>query len=1229
MSYTVWQRLVIFFTVRNAAHLCLLWLCLSIIIVPASAQETWDKDAEEEEGFPAFGDGSPYWEKYSESMRKSKVLRRYYEFYRTRMDENGNIPLSTWEYERETQLQIDRTDAEQRKKSGSLSRDPSTALRWRSIGPAGISIIFPAQWVRNSGRVRGLAVHPTNPDIAYIGAAAGGVWKTDNGGTTWQDVGQAMESLTFGALAIDPANPNIVYAGAGEHTAESTPHIFNGRGLFKSTDAGATWTLMNTFGGATHFSSVRIHPTNSNLIIASLGSGYSYLGSPGNEGIWRSTDAGQTWTRVLNIAKASDVLFHPNPSSQIVYAGTGGTQPGVWISSDNGVTWSRSSNGLPSDIGRVQLAISQQNPAIVYAFAYRTIGASVLYKSVNGGADWTQLQSLPGTQSWYNLLLGLNPANDNEVYIGEVELWRSLDGGATINRVGGVGFQQDLHLDFHIMAFAPSNPTVRYIGCDGGIHRSVNGGTTWQELNDLPTLQFYRMSSHPTDSLQLFGGTQDNGNFRTLSGGSEGTWQQAFVADGMESMYDKFNPTIVYSSYQWGSILRSFQGGAFGTHQPISPGPSNNPAVAPWTSPMFQHPTNEGWIYVATRQLYRSTNRGTTWTSLTSDLGLIPCADQNQNNPNHIIMSLQTGNAVIISTDGGTTWATRTPPGGGQITRVVCHPGETHTMFVVRTGFIEGNKLWRTTNLGLTWTNISGDLPNVPQSDLFVDQLRSNEMYIANDLGVFKTSNSGVNWHRQNDGMPIVPAMDFSYFASGNVRKLRVATHGRSAYEADLPRRTSATDVTSIFFNPAEVNTLGDTATITLTNFNTVSMSVTGFALPPGQTFRVIAPPSLPLNLAPNQSASWRIAFAPTTRGNLLDTLTINTTDAMMPVFRIPLSGRGLQIAPARAGWIYAVGNTNEVYRINPSSGAATRLFTSTPESALEGVVIRPGNRELIGFTSNSFPLRLHRLSSESDDALRGITVPLTNVRALAFAPDGTLYAFNNSGLGSSAVTHIYNVNLSSGDTTLVSTTPATGILRAAAFTPTGELRLAARSGSESRLYRVTVNTGAISLLPTLLPEDPASMSASPLGSTLYALSNAAGTPNGFYRYDATTGAATLLGSTGISGLRGIAVRTDSIGVLSTRNVLLERPTAFGLEQNYPNPFNPSTGIRYQVSGVSDVRLEVFDMLGRKVSTLVNERQAAGNYTATFNAAGFASGVYFYRLQAGSFIATKKMLLLK
>jgi photosystem II stability/assembly factor-like uncharacterized protein len=745
---------------------------------------------------PAISQEDSFLGRFPENLKNRNVFKRFTWFYQQRAYPYDTFPQQI--YRREMSREI-------LKAKNATNRDAGQC-KWRCIGPDNLQS-YDFSWV--SGRTRALAVHPTDPKTVYIGAACGGIWKTKDGGTSWMDIGSDMESLSYGAIAIDPAHPDVVYAGSGETNVLGWFVHFDGRGLFKSTDGGTNWMkITDGFGDFTSFSDIAVSPYNSDIVLSALASGSFFTGHPRpNEGIWKSTDAGNTWTRTLDEIDAWDILFHPvNP--RIVYAAVGGMQAdaGFYISNDEGDTWVRSSNGLPDplEIGRMQIDISKSDPTVIYALIYKVLnystgfGITTAYKSVDAGSTWVQISAgiplgadnFSYDQGSYDLCIAVDPTNKDHVFIGNIMIHETTNGSTFLIPARFYG----VHPDIHQIIYAPSDPEYMYIVCDGGVYKSTNGGQACSSANHgLATLQYYRIASSPIDSLTVIGGTQDNGVMITSDGGEN--WHYLFNADGMDSFFDYDDPSIVYTSSFQGQFFKSTNGGYHFESFATIPGP--------WITPFLMHATNHNWLYTGGHHFlrYNGTQFQVLVQSIVQEPAYVSAIAQSKLNTDNIILATSLSYVsyiplsadslimVKISTDGGYNWLdiTGNIPGETRwISRVVADPNDDSTFYVLRTGFSPGNKVYRTKDLGTSWENLSGDLPDLPCSDLFIDPREEGHMYIAADFGVYRTTDGGTTWVYQGDGIPIVPVFDFDYNEYGSNRILRVGTHGRSIYQTYL-----------------------------------------------------------------------------------------------------------------------------------------------------------------------------------------------------------------------------------------------------------------------------------------------------------------------------------------------------------------------------------------------------------------------------------------------------------
>lgn len=759
----------------------------------------------------------PVWDNVPEEIRNTNAFKRYEWFYRNREDQSGNFPKTFIEEQKVEEIRKVKNIVQ---KGNKLQ---TTSDAWSNIGPSAIDMTssFIPHWGSVSGRVRGLAVHPTNPDIVYIGAAAGGIWKTVDGGANWTDMSGELNLLTFGAIAIDPSNPNTIYAGTGESILSFNTTTYEGNGLYKSTDGGVSWTKI-TIGtdDQTHFADIEVSPHNSNIILAALGSGNWNNSSPSNEGIWQSSDAGATWIRVADVTDGFDVAFHPS-NTTLAYASSGNNDAdgGFLISTNSGASFTQSNTGLPAptDIGRIHFSIAPSNTSTIYALIYNSIAfasghTTVAFKSTDGGANWSQISSgtnIAGAyddnginvndQGSYDLCLDVSPADANVAFFGNVELSSTSD-GSTISFVRKTpktfanpgAWDAPMHVDIHKIVFAPSNSNYLYVGCDGGIYKSTDGGATFTSVNNnLNTIQFYRLASDNNNVNKIFGGAQDNGNFSTDDRGAT-DWEFETSGDGMECFVDYNNSLNVFMSTQNGSLKRSTDGGVNWTTVDYI-------GSAAWTAPFWQHPTNSSQILAAINgqiRLSNSSGASGTWiwySGLISGQHVTSVAHSPVTTTNMIAVSSYFNSTPPLnkSSDGGLNWSsiynsiTSSGFSHTSIQRAVADPSDGNTFYLCRVSYWTGQIL-KTTDFGTTWTDISGNLPKIAHNDLFIDPANTNHLYAANDFGVYWSNNGGTDWHKLSNGMPFVPVLDFDFYENGSTRLLRAASHGRGVFELQI-----------------------------------------------------------------------------------------------------------------------------------------------------------------------------------------------------------------------------------------------------------------------------------------------------------------------------------------------------------------------------------------------------------------------------------------------------------
>lgn len=1065
------------------------------------------------------------------------------------------------------------------------------------------------------GRLNCVRVHPSDGTI-WVGSASGGLWRSSDNGATWSTNTDDFPSLGVTGIAFHPTDPDVVYIATGDGDAGDTYSV----GVLKSTNRGQSW---NTTGLNWNTSQTRvlntllIHPTNPEILIAA-----------GN-GIHKTTNGGATWTQVYP-GRIFDLEFKPgNPD--IVYACDNASR--VYRSTNGGDSFTLSSTGLAGNGARVAIAVTEANAEYVYALiAAGNNGFLGLYRSTNSGESWSMRSNSPnllgweangsdaGGQGWYDLCLAASPLNAEEIYTGGVNVWKSTTGGSSwtiatmwYNAGGGI---PTIHADQHDLWYVPGTNTL-YSGNDGGIYRTTNSGATWQWLGSgLRITQFYRLGLSATTPALLIGGTQDNGS-KSLNAG---LWRDVLGGDGMECIVDHTNANVMYGSLYYGDIRKSVNGGFswFSATGGIT-------ETGGWVTPYVMHPNDPQILYAGFNNVWKTETGGSFWYSIGGAGGLLSVLAVAPSNP--AIIYASAGNGLRRTLDEGASgWTTLPhPPGSGTITYVAVHPTNPYQIWATSSGYSSGNKVFMSADGGASWTNVSGTLPNVPVNSIVYQKNSPDRLYVGTDIGVWYRDLTTSDWVPFSAGLAnvIVNELEIQYAAG----KIRAATYGRGIWESDLVPNTGVVitpSVPSVEFGRHEVGTGPHTQQVVFTNYGSDTLVISGIAAPSGQ-FSVVGVPPLPVSLAPLDGITLDILFSPQQPGDAIDSLVVMSNAGNSPTLVVPVRARGVVIGRASAGNLYATAS-NALVAINPSTGAATTIGP-TGTSEVQAITIHPVTQELYTVSSGASLTTVYRTSKDQGDALLVRSFPLAYVRAMAFSPTGELYA----GIGQGGtVGQLYRLDIATGNHTFVGT--AAGISYASfAFHPiTGQLWAGVRPplSGRDRIYTVNIANGEATLIgATGFTRPTGGLAFDPLG----VLFGAIGTPaqaNDLITIDTASGAGTLIGSTGLTGLAGLAMRTDSIST-SVGPPTDGLPLTTRLEQNYPNPFNPSTRITYSVRSSGFVSLKIYDVLGREVATLVSEEKQPGTHDVAWDGSDASSGVYFYRMTAGEFSATRKLLLMK
>lgn len=684
---------------------------------------------------------------------------------------------------------------------------------WQFAGPTNIG-----------GRLSSIAIHPSEPQTFYAGAAAGGVFKTTDNGKTWKPIFDNQPALAIGDIDIAPSNAKVVYVGTGEANGGGGSINYEGLGIFKSTDAGTTWQKVGLDNIGT-VGRIAIDPTNANRVFVAA-MGYLYQ-KTSNRGIYRTLDGGASWKQVLYVSDSTggiDIAFHPT-KPDIIYAAMwertrthqtrnyGGPTGGIFKSADGGTTWTKLTNGLPpNDFGRIGIAISPKDPSVIYALMTNPTGFfKGVYKTIDGGTTWTQVDlkgNLVGMFSnfgWWMCRIVADPNNANRAYALGLNIYRTEDGGTTWVPVSTPA---SVHVDQHDLYINP-NTGALYSANDGGFYASTDDAKTWQFVNNLPVTQFYSCERDEKNPSRLFGGTQDNGTVFTNAGKTD-DWKQIFGGDGFVCLVDPNDNRYVYAESQFGYIGRSQDGGA--TFDEALEGIDYNERHN-WNTPIVFSPDNSSILYTATMRLYKTTDRALTWKPISPDLtkgfsgdngvtyGTISTISVSPKDPKIIYVGTDDGNAWITK-DGGTTWKLiNIGLPNRYITNITADPFDVNVAYLTLSGFRWRESeahVFKTSNQGTNWQDISTNLPDAPVNDIEIDPSARGTLYVATDFGVYYSINDGKLWQPIGTGLPLVAVLDIKLH--NPTRKLIAGTFGRSMYTySALP--TASQELDNQYFN--------------------------------------------------------------------------------------------------------------------------------------------------------------------------------------------------------------------------------------------------------------------------------------------------------------------------------------------------------------------------------------------------------------------------------------------
>ncbi len=722
------------------------------------------------------------------------------------------------------------------------NESPFKKLKWRAVGPR-----------LQGGRIECIACSPDNPYTIYVGPGAGNLWKTVNNGTTWKAIFENESTFAMGDVAVAPSDPSIVWLGTGEVLMARSSYA--GTGVFKSTDGGQTWRNMG-LTDSHHIGRVLIDPEDPDVVyVAALGHLYS---DNQQRGLFKTTDGGDTWCKVLYIDEktgVTDVVMDPG-DHQTLYATAWqherkawdhvayGPGSGIYKSTDAGTTWKKLSGGFPGgdDLGRVAVDVAASKPDVLYAICDRRGSDDAVYRSDDRGETWQQVNQQKVHAGYDFCMVRISPDNEDEIYLPGQRSFRSVDGGKTYTQIQGTLVHllehgsKVLHLDAHSFWIDPVNPDHLILGNDGGLHISYDRGQSWLHVNNLPIGEFYAVSGDMATPYNIYGGTQDNAalfgpSTHVVEDDEPDPWKHVYLdrwggGDSYFTPVDPTDPETIYYEHQFGDLRRKNM--KTGKSEGIRPKASEGepPLRFNWMTPFVISQHDPATIYCGANRLFKSTDRGDTWTAISGDLSTDPGPQQQGNVPYGTITTISQSPLVpgllYAGTDDGNVHVTRDdgrhwtqinaglPP--KWVSRVAASQHEPATVYVSLTGYRDDDfstYLYASTDYGCTWTSIAGNLPQESVNVVAEDPAESGVLYVGTDLGVYTSVDAGRTWHSLCNHLPTTPVHDL--FVHPRENELVIGTHGRSIFVLDVkPVQNLAKRVPHVIFLMADDLGYGD-----------------------------------------------------------------------------------------------------------------------------------------------------------------------------------------------------------------------------------------------------------------------------------------------------------------------------------------------------------------------------------------------------------------------------------
>lgn len=1078
--------------------------------------------------------------------------------------------------------------------------------QWEQVGPYNIT-----------GRIRGLSLDPMGSGTLYVGAASGGVWK-NNGidQNTWTSNFDKLSSIAVGAVATDPTDPNIVYAGTGEplsavSTYNASPAYW-GSGMFKSTDGGGTWNNIG-LGNVPAFSKIFVHRQNHNIVYAA--------GNQSGSNFYRSEDGGQTWTNGFASATSLfDMAVNPVNSNTVFVTTTGG----IWRSYDGGKTGTfkniLQTSVIPVNSCRgISIAISASDTNVLYVMTARYIlndgsGAKDqgdVYVTTNGGTSWKKVTTFGADffrdQGYYDNCIAVNPADPDVVVVGGVQLMYTNEGRTVNGQWTVVGNEVGLHPDQHVIEYDPSNPDVVYVGNDGGLWVSYDGGGTWQRYSlRLPITQFYQIDVDQTREFRVYGGTQDNGTNGALSDVKfADQWTALVGGDGFFVVVDKTDPNVIYGEIYYGNISRNDGQRLDGSI------PSSDQGQ--WSTPMAMSPADKTTLYQGRSKLYRLPDpRGGTLSWETLDPGIggdkISAIGLSPFDAKKMLIG-SAGGQLRYSLDNGKTWATSKGIQNRYVTDVVYDPVQDGRVYAVISGTGVGH-IFRSEDNGANFVNLTNNLPDVPTNAIEIDPNNNAHLFVGNDVGMYLSVDGGTSWLPFNRGLPYVPIADLKI--QNKYRKLYAGTYGRSMFRIDIDDAegepfviapAAGASVSTPGILTARWSGFSSPVRVQLSYDNGATFQLLGQDIPPTQT-------SITYQLPIIKTDQAKIRVTEQSTGLIAES-GLFSIKPIANATTLPKSGVAEAISVRKGEIWITVRGSDSIYVLQPTifttkrgklrtgfAGKIHALAYDQTQDLFYALVTDNdfGNPQIFKMDTNGTGQGQVILPTQAPTKISGIAITPQGLALVSPGKSGVITVIDPTVSPAAFVSQSSPLVDASGDQRIGLAWDTYGYVQAVVDARPGE-----PYPSELQLEKVTdqfrVHQRQQAITPAggtvyfyAITYDPTSTGSSQIS---YLATDTTGT---IYRFTR---------SAIFSGVEGNAVAGVQSSGLEITNVM-------------PNPLRGQGTATFRSSTRSAVTLDLYTSVGDRVARLFDGVVEAGSQTVSFDASSIPSGVYYLTLTTPS-----------